>query len=1115
MPSTIETTPLRGHRLPSPSARLGRLRRRLVVLGAAFTLIAAGITAFSILEARHIAISEAERQAENLARALEQHASSAFGGIDVALDDIQGDAERGDHKAGEQKLWHDLLQSQKELMPQVRNLAVVDENGTLAAEAAQYPPTAINASSREFFKFHQTNPDRGTHIGTPIRSLLNNEWVIPVSRRIDKPNGQFGGVAVVLIDLAYFSNFYKAFDIGADGAIAILNSDARLLVREPFMETLLEKPPAMAVLIEKLKATSQGTYLSPGSPVDGVKRIISYRSIAKPPLIVTVGISMERVLGPWRRDSLYIAAAAVSFTALLLLLLFALRHHLRRTAETAESLERAEQDFRALYESASEGIYRTSMEGQIIRANPAFRRICGYDSEEELIEATARRDFKWYVEPDARLRFFEALKKNGQIQEFEQQIVRRDGTSTWVSENARVIKDGAGNTRFFEGTIVDITDRKKAEEAVRAERQAERLLAAAIESISEGIVIYDPEERFAMCNSTYRTFYTETLDLQKPGAKYEDLLRAAIARGQFALPPDTDVEAFVQDRLVKFRSTGETIIRQIKDGRWLQISERRTSDGGVIRVTTDITALKRNEEARLDALRREREAENRLIDAIESISEGVVLYDAQERFVMCNSTYRGFYPDTADLHRPGTRFEDLVRAAFHRGQSQLSSASDLESHVRERLARFRNPGEAIIRHLNTGKWVQISERRTPDGGIVSVTSDISTLKRNEDQKLEALRREQTAQARLFGAIESISEGILLYDADERFVLCNSRHRELHPETTDLHKPGVTFEHLLRASVERGQIVLPFGLDAEIFIQNRLRQFRNPGETIERQLVSGRWIHVNEQRTPDGGIIRVTTDITPIKRHEEALISARDAAEAANQSKSNFLATMSHELRTPLHAILGLSEMIRDQTHGQDIASYAQYGRLIHDSGRHLLTLISDILDMSKIEAGRYELKEEDVPLGGLVKNCLAIVMTRAQTAEVEIGSETDHDGPVVRADRRAITQVLLNLLSNGIKFTPSGGKVTVSTAVEPNGQAVLRVRDTGIGIAAEDIERVMQPFAQVDPSHARKYEGTGLGLSISKRLVELHGGTIELVSAPDKGLIATIRFPRERVSQAV
>ena len=1100
--------------MPSPSARLGRLRRRLVALGIAFTLIVAGITVLAIVEARRIAISDSEKQAENLARALEQHASSAFGGIDIALDDIQGDVERGDRRTTDRRLWHELLQSQNELMPQTRNLAIVDESGAIVADAIQYPASTVNASGREFFKFHQTNPDRDTRIGVPMRSLMNNQWVIPVSRRLDKPNGQFGGVAVAIIELSYFSNFYKAIDVGADGAISILNGEGRLLVREPFAESLFEKPPTMTILMERLKTAPQGTYSSPGSPVDGIKRIISYRSVAKPPLIVTVGIGMKRVLQPWLRDSVYIAIAAFTVIALFSLLLHALRHHLRQTAETAQSLERTERDFRALYESASEGIYRTSMEGQLIRANPAFLRICGYDSENELVEATARPDFKWYVEPDARPRFFEALKKDGVSQGYEQQIIRRDGTAVWVSENAHVVKDPDGNVRFFEGTIVDITDRKKAEEAIRAERQAERFLATAIESISEGIVIYDAEERFVMCNSTYRTFYTETLDLQKPGAKYEDLLRAAVARGQFTIPTGMNAEDFIQDRLAKFRSTGETIIRQIKDGRWIQISERRMPDGGVIRVTTDITALKRNEEARVEALRREREAENRLVDAIESISEGVVLYDAHERFVMCNSTYRNFYPDTADLHRPGTRFEDILRAAFQRGQSRLSPDQDLERHVHERLTSFRNPGEAIVRHLNTGKWVQISERRTPDGGIVSVTSDITTLKQNEDQRVDALRREQTAQARLFGAIESISEGILLYDADERFVLCNSRHRELHPETSDLHKPGVKFEELLRASIERRQIVLPYGMNAEAFVENRLRQFRNPGEPIERQLVSGRWIQVNEQRTPDGGIIRVTTDITPIKRHEEALIAARDAAEAANQSKSNFLATMSHELRTPLHAILGLSEMIRDQAHGTDIDSYAQYGRLIHDSGRHLLTLISDILDMSKIEAGRYELKEEEVPLGSLVKNCLSIVSTRAKTANVEINLTTNQDGPLVRADRRAITQILLNLMSNGIKFTPAGGRVTVSVSVEPDGQAVLRVQDTGIGIAPEDIERVMQPFAQVDPSHARKYEGTGLGLSISKRLIELHDGTIELVSTPGKGVTAIVRFPRERVTHA-
>ena len=313
MPSIVGTLTLRGHRLPSPSARLARLRRGLAALGVAFTLIVAGIAVFSILEARRIAIFEAERQAENLVRALEQHAGTAFGAVDVALDDIQGDAERGERRPSERQLWHELLQSQKELMPQTRNLAVIDESGTLIAEATQYPPSAINASTREFFKFHANNSGHDTRIGAPIRSLLNDRWVIPVSRRIDKPNGRFGGVALAIVDIAYFANFYKALDIGTDGAISIFNGDIVLLVREPFVESLLATPPRMSTLLAKLAEAPQGTYLSKGSPIDGRKRIISYRSLTNPPLVMTVGISMDRVLDPWRRDSFYIAAAAVFF----------------------------------------------------------------------------------------------------------------------------------------------------------------------------------------------------------------------------------------------------------------------------------------------------------------------------------------------------------------------------------------------------------------------------------------------------------------------------------------------------------------------------------------------------------------------------------------------------------------------------------------------------------------------------------------------------------------------------------------------------------------------------------------------------------------------------------
>ncbi len=223
--------------------------------------------------------------------------------------------------------------------------------------------------------------------------------------------------------------------------------------------------------------------------------------------------------------------------------------------------------------------------------------------------------------------------------------------------------------------------------------------------------------------------------------------------------------------------------------------------------------------------------------------------------------------------------------------------------------------------------------------------------------------------------------------------------------------------------------------------------------------------------------------------------------------------MSHELRTPLHAILGLSEIIRDQPGIEQ--PVPEYGKMIHDSGQHLLTLINDILDMSKIEAGRYELVEETVVLAELAQACLTITSTRANMAGVHLSDQVSAALPPVRADARALKQVLLNLLSNAVKFTPAAGTVTLSAAVQPDGAMMLRVSDTGVGIAEEDLTRVAEPFWQADPSHARKYGGTGLGLSITKHLILLHGGTMEVESEVGEGTIVTVTLPKDRVADTV
>jgi signal transduction histidine kinase len=272
------------------------------------------------------------------------------------------------------------------------------------------------------------------------------------------------------------------------------------------------------------------------------------------------------------------------------------------------------------------------------------------------------------------------------------------------------------------------------------------------------------------------------------------------------------------------------------------------------------------------------------------------------------------------------------------------------------------------------------------------------------------------------------------------------------------------------------------------------------------------VQIGERRTRDGGLVSIRTDITALKQNEFALMEARDQAEAANRSKSDFLASVSHELRTPLHAILGLAEVVRDQKADRDYeALVKKYATIIHESGQHLLDLISDILDMSKIEAGRFVLAEEPVDLSGVVAACVSIVRGRADKSGVRLENRLGAAVPLIKGDRRAVKQVVLNLLSNAVKFTERGGRVRVEAARDSEQGLSIAVSDTGIGIAAVDLPKVTEPFWQADQGAARKYEGTGLGLAICKRFMELHGGGIEFESAKGKGTTVTIRFPAARV----
>ena len=370
-----------------------------------------------------------------------------------------------------------------------------------------------------------------------------------------------------------------------------------------------------------------------------------------------------------------------------------------------------------------------------------------------------------------------------------------------------------------------------------------------------------------------------------------------------------------------------------------------------------------------------------------------------------------------------------------------------------------------------------------------------------------------AQQRLVDALESISEAFVLFDDQDRIVLFNQRFRELHGSCANLITVGTRFEDVARAVAAQGFVPEAAGRIQE-WVRERVLQHANPSGSFQIELADGRWIRISERRTRDGGIVGTMAEITEEKRRERELRRARDAAELANRSKSEFLANMSHELRTPLNAIIGFSELMKNEVLGAiAIPAYSGYVRDIHDSANHLLNIINDILDLSRIEAGKLKLFETSVDLGAAAQGTARLVTDRAADSGVRVSSDIEANLPMLLGDERLVKQILINLLANAVKFTPRGGSVVVRAFKDAEGRLGLTVADTGIGIAEADLARVMEPFGQADGSLRRRYEGTGLGLPLVRSFVELHGATFDLKSQVGAGTTATVMFPAERTTQ--
>ncbi|HTI87944.1 MAG TPA: PAS-domain containing protein [Alphaproteobacteria bacterium] len=660
---------------------------------------------------------------------------------------------------------------------------------------------------------------------------------------------------------------------------------------------------------------------------------------------------------------------------------------------------------------------------------------------------------------------------------------RPDGTYVEIT---RAPVPGGG----FVATYADITEQVTASEAVK---KSSALLTATQENMVQGIVVYDRDFKIINLNRRFLEIYNLPESVARIGANYYDVLFHRAQRGDYG-PGDPHEQA--NYRIERQRSPDLRHFQHLSpDGRTILMLRSPLADGtGFVISCTDVT------KQRLAEQEIERQAEL-LRTTFETISHGVVVYDSEFRVRAFNSQYVQLHGFPEGFVHIGQTREALMRHLIERGEfGKLPS----EEHLRL-LNGTQETGHYSNEYVRPdGTALSIRREPMPDGGCVTTVADI-TRRRAREQRL------RESEERYALAMKGSNEALWDWDVLRDEIYLSPRVREiakldLASKISAGRWPGLV--HPDDLATYSSAMSAHFAGKTEFF----QCEYRIRGADGSYRWILDRGIAL---RGPDGRVHRMAGSIGDISARKDAearLLEAKEAAELASRAKTDFLANISHELRTPLNAIIGFSEVMRAQLFGPiGNNRYQEYLGDIHESGSHLLSLINDILDVAKAESGKMELNEEVVDVRESIDASVRLIHERAEQDDVEIAVHVATGLPQLWADQRKVRQVLLNLLSNSIKFTPAGGAITVTAGLDAEGAMMVTVVDTGIGIAPQDIAKALAPFGQVDSSLARKHTGTGLGLPLCRALVEAHGGTFRLESEVGRGTTVTITFPPERL----
>ncbi|MBK9601879.1 MAG: PAS domain S-box protein [Anaerolineales bacterium] len=760
-----------------------------------------------------------------------------------------------------------------------------------------------------------------------------------------------------------------------------------------------------------------------------------------------------------------------------------------------QQLQEAERKYRTLVEYSPVVVYIDEVGGEWQYLSPQVEKVLGY-SPEDLTKN--KLTFKTLIHPDDLQQFQtqldESLEGGGRIK-LEYRLRSFEGNYVWVRDEADVIKDPISGKYYLQGVFHDITEQKKAEEALTAN---ERRYRALIENIGDGIELVDARGIVTYASpSAARLLGHSQATLLMPITSLihlDDLDNAATG-------------------FTKVFTTHETVMQSYRalhnDGswRWLEGSATNRLDdpaiGSIVVTFRDVTERKRAE----DALR---ESESFLQSIVRSAPGYIVSHDLEGYFLYTNHRW----PDQGDVEFYNMKLQDLLHPDNADAVMEAFQKA-ITTHEPQRVE------QSVLTPGGGYHWFDvIYSPRIVDGEVKSLTAfayDINDLKIAQSELLELNstleERFQRRTAEVQDLYDNAPNGYHSLDPNGAVVLINQ---------TELNWLGYTREEILEKKMFR-ELLTPA---SQLIFDGIFPRFKTTGTisdlTIELIRKDGSILPVllNASAIYDeyGNFTMsrsITTDITEHVRIENALRESRDELNSANialekaaRLKDEFLASMSHELRTPLTGVLGLSEALQLKAYGELNDRQLKTIKSIEDSGRHLLVLINDILDLSKIEAGKLDLQLMSSSLNDICQSSLQLIKGMAQHKKQNIHYSAPDEPIVLNADPRRIKQVLANLLSNAVKFTPENGELGLEIETVPSEKKVkLIVWDKGIGIKPENMHKLFKPFTQIDSSLAREYSGTGLGLSLAHRLVELHHGDIELESVFGEGSRFTVILP--------